>query len=181
MISKKSARANLKSQIIQIPDRNSQNQKILFHLKHKIHKSQRIIAYRADEWEVDFFSWTQTENSIQFFFPKILSWETKKMEFVYPESWIQGKFGLWEPLGKEILSPHNADWILVPALGFQKDGFRLGRGGGFYDRAMAGVDPAKMIGLQYSEIFPCEFRVNEFDIRVGTILSENGVIFSGSE
>ena len=31
------------------------------------------------------------------------------------------------------------DWLLVPLLAFDKNGFRLGYGGGFYDRTLAGI------------------------------------------
>jgi 5-formyltetrahydrofolate cyclo-ligase len=39
------------------------------------------------------------------------------------------------------VDPAALDWVLVPGLGFDRDGFRLGRGGGYYDRLLATLPP----------------------------------------
>lgn len=44
------------------------------------------------------------------------------------------------PLGRDAIS--KVDAVLVPALAVARDGTRLGRGGGSYDRVLARVDPA---------------------------------------
>ena len=49
-----------------------------------------------------------------------------------------GRFGLLEPVGPR-LGPDTigaADVVVVPALAVARDGVRLGRGGGYYDRAL---------------------------------------------
>ncbi|MBK6607257.1 MAG: hypothetical protein IPG24_17720 [Leptospiraceae bacterium] len=48
-----------------------------------------------------------------------------------------------EPVGADLLLPEDADVSIIPALGFHKEGFRLGRGAGFYDRAYQGVGVKK--------------------------------------
>lgn len=53
-----------------------------------------------------------------------------------------GPFGIGEPSGRR-LGPkaiRQADVVLVPALAVDRSGFRLGRGGGFYDRSLALLD-----------------------------------------
>jgi 5-formyltetrahydrofolate cyclo-ligase len=49
-----------------------------------------------------------------------------------------GRFGLLEPLGPRLppAALATADVVVVPALAVAPDGTRLGRGGGFYDRAL---------------------------------------------
>lgn len=49
-----------------------------------------------------------------------------------------GSFGISEPTGKA-LELSSADLILLPALAVDKSGNRLGKGKGFYDRALAEV------------------------------------------
>ena len=61
-------------------------------------------------------------------------------------------WGIQEPLGDAaVLEP---DVVLVPLLAFDLTGYRLGYGGGFYDRTLAGLRAKKTIvavGLAYDE------------------------------
>ncbi|HLX49003.1 MAG TPA: 5-formyltetrahydrofolate cyclo-ligase [Streptosporangiaceae bacterium] len=69
-----------------------------------------------------------------------------------PDSMIPASHGLLEPAepgGKAITS---ADVVIVPALAVDRNGNRLGRGGGFYDRALAQVGPLiPVIALLYDD------------------------------
>jgi 5-formyltetrahydrofolate cyclo-ligase len=47
---------------------------------------------------------------------------------------IQGNFQ--EPIGPSFLELEKIDLVLVPALAIDPDGYRLGQGGGYYDRAL---------------------------------------------
>jgi len=63
----------------------------------------------------------------------------------------KGAFGIMEPTGNRALIL-EADLILVPALAIDSFGSRLGKGKGFYDRALVGVKAPK-----YGVIFDSEF------------------------
>ena len=52
------------------------------------------------------------------------------------ESLRPGTFGILEPPRGESCAPGDLDVILVPAVGFDRQGNRLGRGAGYYDRFM---------------------------------------------
>ena len=48
---------------------------------------------------------------------------------------VQNKFGLWEPdLACPAIAPEQIDLVLVPALCYDRQRYRLGMGGGYYDR-----------------------------------------------
>ncbi|TLS36312.1 5-formyltetrahydrofolate cyclo-ligase [Pseudalkalibacillus caeni] len=74
------------------------------------------------------------EVSVPKCFPK-----TKEMEFRSITSYDQLEvvyFGLKEPIPDrtESCSPLNVDLLIVPGLVFDKQGYRIGFGGGYYDR-----------------------------------------------
>ena len=59
---------------------------------------------------------------------------------------VPGRLGLSEPpvdLGSDAIA--TADLVICPALAVARDGVRLGRGGGSYDRALARVRPGTPI------------------------------------
>ncbi|HWB65962.1 MAG TPA: 5-formyltetrahydrofolate cyclo-ligase [Mycobacteriales bacterium] len=58
-----------------------------------------------------------------------------------PSSVLPGRFGLLEPTGPRLglRAVEGVDAVIVPALAVDRAGNRLGRGRGFYDRALADV------------------------------------------
>jgi len=63
------------------------------------------------------------------------------------------QWGIAEPLpDKSVLEP---DIVLVPLLAFDAQGYRLGYGGGFYDRTLArlrAIKPVVAVGVAYDEL-----------------------------
>ncbi|MFC2187527.1 5-formyltetrahydrofolate cyclo-ligase [Fulvivirgaceae bacterium LMO-SS25] len=58
-------------------------------------------------------------------------------EYTGPHQLLANKLGIPEPIEGEIIDPKLLDIVLVPMLGFDTDGHRLGYGQGFYDRFLA--------------------------------------------
>ena len=58
-----------------------------------------------------------------------------------------GRFGLLEPVGPRLggAALGTAEFVVVPALAVAGDGCRLGRGGGFYDRALGHARPGAVL------------------------------------
>jgi 5-formyltetrahydrofolate cyclo-ligase len=58
-----------------------------------------------------------------------------------PDSLVRARFGLLEPVGRRLGADAiaTADVVLAPAMAVDRTGMRLGKGGGYYDRALGRV------------------------------------------
>ena len=84
---------------------------------------------------------------------------------------VTGRFGTSHPEG-EIDVP---DLVLVPFLAFDRFGYRLGYGGGYYDRTLAALDvPAIGFGFAGQQINAVP--TGPYDIPLKTIVTECGVL-----
>jgi 5-formyltetrahydrofolate cyclo-ligase len=71
----------------------------------------------------------------------------------------------------------QADVVLVPALAADRDGHRLGRGGGSYDRALPRVrDGALVIAVVHAEELLASVPVEPHDLPVGAVLAGGELI-----
>ena len=84
--------------------------------------------------------------------------------------------GIPEPLAKKKVYP---DVLIVPLIGFDKNKFRLGYGGGFYDRYITKVIKIKKmitVGFAFSFQETIKIPTNEFDQKLDIILTNKGIV-----
>jgi len=70
------------------------------------------------------------------------------------------------------------DVVLVPCLGFTRSGFRLGYGGGYYDRWLAANPQVRAVGVAWSatEVSEAELAPQSHDQPLMLIVTEQGVL-----
>ena len=88
----------------------------------------------------------------------------------------EGSFGIMEPLeGSPLCDCDNGRTVcFVPALAYDKEGFRLGWGGGYYDRFLADFQGCK-IGVTYAACVADKLPRGEYDIKTDYIVTESQV------
>jgi 5-formyltetrahydrofolate cyclo-ligase len=88
---------------------------------------------------------------------------------------VAEKFGTMRPIGP-VMVP---DMLLVPLLAFDAAGRRLGYGGGFYDRTLAGLRGRFRLGCAFAAQQVDEVPSGPYDMRLDAVATENGIIRCG--
>jgi 5-formyltetrahydrofolate cyclo-ligase len=88
-----------------------------------------------------------------------------------------GRFGLLEPVGPR-LGPSAigaAEVVVVPAVAVARSGVRLGRGGGYYDRALRHVRAdARLVSLVFDDELVDDLPCEAHDRRVTAVVTPSG-------
>lgn len=93
----------------------------------------------------------------------------KFVEWLPGEAMIKDRFGAMMPAAeRDEIFPHA---LVIPCVGFSQQLFRLGYGGGFYDRTVARAPRPHMVGVAYAFSL-IEFEADSFDIAMDCVLTE---------
>lgn len=138
-----------------------------------------VMLYAAKSPEVTLdavFAWTLAQGK-QVCFPRVCG---EEMDFYYVENasdLIPGNFGVREPAAYCQLATFTKAVCVVPGVGFDKTGNRMGYGKGYYDRYFhkSTADIYK-IGICYDEQLQDEIPAMEHDIKMDRVVSASNVI-----
>ncbi|MEM8718601.1 MAG: 5-formyltetrahydrofolate cyclo-ligase [Cyanobacteria bacterium P01_G01_bin.39] len=136
-------------------------------------QAQTILAYFSFRQEADLTElFTQNKD---WAFPrcvgKSLVWHTWKLG----ENLQSGQYGITEPLNSAlVIDPASADLILVPTVAADRRGYRLGYGGGFYDRLLSSQECSKIptIGIVFDFAYIAELSTDSWDVKLNFICTE---------
>jgi len=87
----------------------------------------------------------------------------------------KNQLGIFEPVDKEYVNIEDIDMVLVPCVAFNKQLYRIGMGGGFYDQTFSKKTPATLIGLAYSFQMEDDSFEEEHDIRMDYVITQKEV------
>ena len=172
-------KAELRKQVLQEMKALSQEQKQAMDrvlterfLKHPFYQEAKVIATYLSfphEFQTQELIEQALKDGKKVLIPK--TYPKGRMEFVVynPQQLAKTSFGLLEPQGDlEVVEPSQIDLIHVPGLAFTTEGYRIGYGGGYYDRYVE-----HFAGHTMSTIYPCqvqEFNSEDHDIAVQEVL-----------
>ena len=100
--------------------------------------------------------------------------KTVNCQFAYPKIKSDGVMKYFLN-SKEI----NPDALLIPGLAFDKYGYRLGRGGGYFDRFLKNYNNKKVAIAFYNQIYKSALPREDHDEKVDIIVTEKGLIKIG--
>ena len=176
-------KSKLRKQVLQEMKAISQEQKQAMDqaltdqfLKHPFYQEAKVIATYlsfSHEFQTQGLIDQALKDGKKVLIPK--TYPKGRMEFVVynPQQLVKTSFGLLEPQGDlEVVDASQIDLIHVPGLAFTTEGYRIGYGGGYYDRYLE-----HFTGQSLSTIYPCqvqEFNSEDHDIPVQEVLIDEG-------
>jgi 5-formyltetrahydrofolate cyclo-ligase len=92
------------------------------------------------------------------------------------------RYGILEPINsKEVIEAAQLELVVMPLVGFDEYGHRLGAGGGYYDSAFAFTKKTviikpKLVGLGFAKQQIAKVPVDTWDVTLDGIVTENGVM-----
>jgi len=104
------------------------------------------------------------------------------VEITSLENLIESEYGILEPsIYEPYIEPNELDLIVVPGVGFDRNGGRMGYGAGFYDRYFKKISKDKMqkivkLALAYDFQILEDVPMNEQDVPVNYIITEKEFI-----
>jgi 5-formyltetrahydrofolate cyclo-ligase len=85
---------------------------------------------------------------------------------------VAEKFGTQRPVGEEMVP----NFLLVPLLAFDRAGFRLGYGAGYYDRTLASLRGHFALGCSYAAQCVDAVPIGPYDVRLDAVATELGIM-----
>ena len=90
-------------------------------------------------------------------------------QWVPGEATVADSMGIAVPADLRMIARPSA--LLIPCLGFDARGYRVGYGGGFYDRTLAAEPRPKTVGIAYA-CQQVDFEIGEYDIPLDRTITE---------
>jgi len=187
---KQQLRKKLQKYLLDISEqqRNAKNKKVSENLisTSQFQNASTVMLYlslphEVDTSEVILGAWQLGKTVVV---PKI-SWQQKHMSPVQIDS-LETNFstkvsGIRNPVSGVPMAMEEIDLVVAPALGFDRNGNRLGRGGSYYDRFFANSElRAQRCGFAFSEQVIESVPVRDHDKRVDFLVTDKEIIYCNS-
>ena len=146
-------------------------------------QSQIILTYMPIKSEVDLTPLLERFPQKRWVLPRIRPEENHRMDFhLYDAAHlIQHPFGMMEPApDSPILAAEEIELTLVPGLAYDRRGYRLGYGGGYYDRFLS-CFRGLSAGIVFHDLLMDSIPHGGHDVPVQWIVTEDALIAANPE
>jgi 5-formyltetrahydrofolate cyclo-ligase len=141
-------------------------------------RAQTVMAYMAFANEVSLLPLMNPSHGKRWIIPRMLTRPERHLILhpYDPARLTRHRYGILEPdASLPAIEPSALDLVLVPGLAFDRRGYRLGFGGGFYDRFLPRVSATK-VGIVYAALVVEHIPVDSFDQRVDYCACESSIL-----
>ena len=129
--------------------------------------SKKIMIFYPLKNEINLLSLLD-DNSKQFYLPRIKGDILECCPYCKDDELSESDFHTKEPICNSC-SKSNIDLVVVPALLCDKLNYRLGYGGGFYDKFLTNFNGKSVVCIP-SELIIDELPINSYDIRINNVI-----------
>lgn len=132
-----------------------------------------VLLYHSLKDEVDTHEfirkWSREKRIL---LPVVVGDDLELRLYTRPEDLKPGAYGIEEPTGELFTDYADIDFIVVPGVAFDRNGNRLGRGKGYYDRLLPRIPSAYKAGICFPFQLVEEVPAEPFDIRMDEIITQ---------
>ncbi|MBF0441985.1 MAG: 5-formyltetrahydrofolate cyclo-ligase [Oligoflexales bacterium] len=149
------------------------------HLEKWIEKESfsRILAFYAYRGEPDINSLIERLSiRLEIGLPRVI--KDNEMVFIRykkGDRLVKNRYGILEPADSSVVIPDKDTLILVPGLCIDGKGYRLGYGGGYYDKYLSTHSHATTVGVFFHRFFMESIPHDEFDRTISAMVTEQGI------
>lgn len=139
-------------------------------------QAQYVLLYHSlnDEVQTHEFIEKWKENK-QIILP-VVTGDTLELRYYTGKQDLQtGSFGIEEPTGKLFTEYDKIDLAIIPGVSFDKQGHRLGRGKGYYDRLLPQLKTACKIGICFSFQLSEQIPDEKHDVKMDCVFTDKEI------
>ena len=129
--------------------------------------SKNVMMFYPKAEEFDFRALLSDDKN--FYLPRVSGDELEVCPYRIGDNLKKSEFGVLEPESDKV-DPKVLDLVIVPALMADKNGYRLGYGGGYYDRFL-GANEVKTLCVLPKELVVDELPYDDYDIKIDYIIT----------
>ncbi len=148
---------------------------------HPIVRARLVLAYAATAEEIDPAPAVAVlrMRGVSIAYPRVKEPGVLELHIVADEeALVAGMFGIREPAKDATrVSPSAVDAVIVPGVAFDEGCWRIGYGGGYYDRLLPSLRPdCYRVGLAYDEQVVAAIPSHDHDVRLDAVVTPSRVL-----